>query len=196
MAMLIVHKPWSDSKPRRRSGPKEWIDEFLEFIQQDECPEFVKLEFARVKERAQSKRPEAVASEECYDDENRADIDDDVKDLLSIITTKTMASDPFFNVNDYKINRGLHYDWSQRTTVSTNRCHEAVSSARNHLSPKLYTRIYNADARASVSYIQISRIYNLDARASVSCIQIHSLRRTLYTQNHDKSRIVNNHKSN
>ena len=46
----------------------EWIEEFLEFIQSDKCPEMVKQEYARVKERAESKRPpEAVASEESYD---------------------------------------------------------------------------------------------------------------------------------
>ena len=117
-SVLIVHEPWGDDKPKRRNGPQEWIDEFQDFVQLDECPEFVKLEYARVKERARSKRPEAVASEECYDDELRADVDDEVKDLLSIITSKTTSSDPFLNVNDFKINRGLHNDWSERITVS------------------------------------------------------------------------------
>lgn len=117
-SVLIVHKPWGDNKPKKRDGAKEWITEFEEFVQLDECPEFVKLEYARVKERAQSKRPEAVAGEECYDDEVKADVDDEVKDLLSIITTKTISSDPFLNVNEFKINRGLHHNWSQRTSVS------------------------------------------------------------------------------
>lgn len=124
-SVLIVHKPWGDNKPRRRNGPTEWIEEFEEFVQLDECPEFVKLEYARVKERARSKRPEAVASEECYDDEFRADVDDEVKDLLSIITAKTMSNDPFLNVDDFKINRGLHYNWSERTMVSQSGSNES-----------------------------------------------------------------------
>lgn len=127
-SVLIVHKPWGDDKPRKRSGPKEWINEFEEFVQLDECPEFVKLEYARVKERARSKRPEAVASEECYDDEFRADVDDEVNDLLSIITTKTMSNDPFLNVSDFKINRGLHHDWSERTTVSQPASFESIQN--------------------------------------------------------------------
>lgn len=118
-AVLIVHKPWGDNKPKRRSNDVAWIEEFLEFVKEDDCPCCVKLEFARVKERHESKRPrEAVASEENYDNHESADVDDCVKDLLNIIATQTLSNDPFLNVNDYKINRGLHYDWSQRKTVS------------------------------------------------------------------------------
>ena len=118
MATLIVHKPWQGSKPRTRNGDSEWIEEFLEFVQSDECPEMVKQEYARVKERAESKRPpEAVATEESYDWETTAEMDDAVKDLLNIISTQTTANDPFFDVNGVKIDRGLNYEWSKRVTV-------------------------------------------------------------------------------
>lgn len=120
MAVLIVHKPWGDKAPKRRSSKKAWVEEFLEFITLDDCPEYVKLEFARVKERHESKRPpEAVAAEECYDQETSVDADDTIKDLLSIIATQTATNDPFMNMSNHKINRGLHYDWSQRITVSS-----------------------------------------------------------------------------
>lgn len=119
MAVLVVHKPWGDKAPKRRSSKQAWVEEFLEFIALDDCPDFVKLEFARVKERHESKRPpEAVAAEECYDQDASVEADDTIKDLLSIIATQTTTNDPFMKMNDQKINRGLHYDWSQRTTVS------------------------------------------------------------------------------
>lgn len=118
MSSLIVHKPWQGEKPKRRNGDKEWIDEFLHFLQQSSCPEMLKQEFARVKERHESKRPpEAVASEECYDYETTADVDDTVKDLLSIVATQSLVNDPFLNVSGVKIDRGLQYDWSQRVKV-------------------------------------------------------------------------------
>ena len=73
-----------------------------------------------MKERAESKRPpEAVASEESYDWEARAEMDEAVKDLLSIISTQTTTNDPFFDVNGVKIDRGLNYEWSKRETVRT-----------------------------------------------------------------------------
>lgn len=122
MAVLIVHKPWRDSKPKKRNGDQEWIDEFLEFVEHEDCPQTVKLEYARVKERSESNRPpEATASEECYDFESTAEVDDAVKDLLSIVATQTMTSDPYFDIHNIRINRGLNYDWSQRVKVSRQR---------------------------------------------------------------------------
>ena len=80
----------STSLMTRKHGDQEWIDEFLDFVANDDCPQTVKLEYARVKERSESKRPpEATASEECYDYESTADVDDAVKDLLSIVATQT-----------------------------------------------------------------------------------------------------------
>ena len=118
MATLIVHKPWQGSKPKKRDGDNEWIEEFLEFVKSDICPELVKQEYARVKERAESKRPpEAVATEESYDWETTAEMDDSVKDLLNIISTQTTTNDPFFDLNGVKIDRGLNYEWSKRVTV-------------------------------------------------------------------------------
>ena len=71
-------------------------------------------------ERSESKRPpEATASEECYDYESTADVDDAVKDLLSIVATQTMTNDPFFDIHNVRINRGLNCDWSQRVKVSS-----------------------------------------------------------------------------
>jgi len=123
MATLIVHKPWQGSKPRKRDGDNEWIEEFLVFVESDNCPEMVKQEYARVKERAESKRPpEAVATEETYDWETTAEVDDAVKDLLNIIATQTATNDPFLNVSGIKIDRGLDYDWSTRVTVRKETC--------------------------------------------------------------------------
>ena len=119
MAVLLVHKPWGDKAPKRRSSKQAWVEEFLEFITLDDCPDCVKLEFGRVKERHESKRPpEAIAAEECYDQNTSVEADDTIKDLLCIIATQTTTNDPFMKMNDHKINRGLHHDWSQRTTVS------------------------------------------------------------------------------
>jgi hypothetical protein len=139
MSTLIVHKPWGDEKPKTRESNQAWIDEFLEFIQQSNCPETVKLEYARIKERSESKRqPEATTAEECFDNETTADTDDTVKDLLNIITTQTMSNDPFLNINEKKINRGLTYNWSQRTTVSKKKIMLGQRpDHRNHNSPAL-----------------------------------------------------------
>jgi hypothetical protein len=116
--VLLVHKPWKSATPPRLSDA-EWISSFLAFVKSDDCPKSVALEYARVKERHRRRRPaEAVASEECYDAEVRADIDGDTRDILSLITTHSRASDPFFSVNDHQFNRGLNYDWSIRHLVS------------------------------------------------------------------------------
>jgi len=119
MSVLIVHKPWENGMPKRRRDANEWIEEFLSFVQSAACPKFVKLEYARVKERAESKRPvEVVGAEECYDYETQADVDEETKDILSIVSTQTKENDPFFSVNEHKVDRGLNYDWSERQEVS------------------------------------------------------------------------------
>ena len=117
MAVLIVYKPWKGKAPPMLTD-QQWIDQFYDFIVSDDCPNSVKLEYARVKERHDSKRPEeAVASEECYDNDVQANIDTETRDILSIITNHSRASDPYFTVQDYNFNRGLNYDWSIRHLV-------------------------------------------------------------------------------
>ena len=118
MATLLVYKPWAGKTLSRRSD-KQWIEDFIEFVNSDDCPRGVALEFARVKDRYESKRPEeAVATEECYDSEPRAEMDDETKDILSIVRTQCRPTDPFFSINDYQFDRGLTYDWSVRKMVS------------------------------------------------------------------------------
>lgn len=119
MAVLIVYKPWGASSPPQRSN-EEMVSDFLQFIESTECPVHVSLEYARVKERVLSKRPEAFSSEECYDREIQPDMDRATQEMLSIVTNVTHSTDPFFSISDHSFDRGLNYDWSQRMVpVST-----------------------------------------------------------------------------
>lgn len=114
MATLLVHKPWGGADPPRLPDEK-WISEFVDFVASDECPAEVIMEYSRVKERFNSKRPpEAVAADECYDRELQPDMDEDTKDILSIVTNMSVATDPFLSVNDHRFDKGLSYSWSTR----------------------------------------------------------------------------------
>lgn len=118
MATLLVYKPWASSTPPCLSDT-QWLDEFRTFVASPECPKSVALEYARVKERYESKRPEeAVATEECYDRDINVDMDETTKDILGIITRHTASTDPYFTMQDYRFERGLSYDWSKRFLVS------------------------------------------------------------------------------
>ena len=118
MAVLLVHQPWANASPPRLSD-EQWIARFQEFITSPQCPKGVALEYARVKERHMSKRPEeVVATEECYDTEIRANMDDRTKDILSIVTNHSRPSDPYFSMKDHRFDRGLNYDWSAQHWVS------------------------------------------------------------------------------
>lgn len=115
MATLLVHKPWGSCSPPLRTDT-EWIKDFNDFVKSDTCPQEVVMEYHRVKERHESKRPpEAVAAEECYDTEIQPDMDEKTKDLMSIVTNLSLTTDPFLSLNDHQFDRGFNYDWSQRT---------------------------------------------------------------------------------
>ena len=114
MATLLVHKPWRSEVPPHRTD-QQMIDEFNEFVKSPSCPKEVVAEYSRVKERHESKRlPEAIASEECYDNEMTADMDDDTRDILGIVTNMAVSTDPFFKINDQRFDRGLTHDWGKR----------------------------------------------------------------------------------
>lgn len=122
-ATLLVHQPWGASSPPLRTD-EQWISDFNNFLKSESCPKEVLLEYHRVKERYESKRPpEATAAEECYDRELQPDMDEQTKDILSIVTNLSVPSDPFLSVNDHQFDRGLTYDWSQRIKpVSMHAC--------------------------------------------------------------------------
>ena len=114
MHTLLVHQPWGASFPPVRTED-QWISDFNEFVNSNKCPKEVLLEYHRVKERHESKRPpETTASDECYDREIQPDMDEQTKDILSIVTSTSLPTDPFFSVNDQQFDKGLGYDWSQR----------------------------------------------------------------------------------
>jgi len=114
MATLIVHKPWKASKPPKLSD-EEWIDQFKMFIQTDECPLAVKIEYARVKERTIRRRnAEPVATDECYDNEDNHEMDAETRDIINIVTHLTRPTDPFFTVDDVQFDKGLNYNWGSR----------------------------------------------------------------------------------
>lgn len=131
MATLIVHKPWCGPHPPKMSD-NQWISEFKAFVESPTCPTEVVLEYTRVKERWESKRPEAVATEECFDREVQPDMDDETRDILGIVTNMTVSSDPFLTLNDYKFDRGLSYDWSTRVNkVRQNEYTSTLSTVSN-----------------------------------------------------------------
>ena len=118
MSILLVHKPWAAPSPPLLDDA-EWINLFNVFVNSDECPTAVKLEYARIKDRYETKQPdETVATEECYDNEVNASMDDVTRDILGIVTNNSRTSDPFLTVNDHQFDRGLQYDWTERHIVS------------------------------------------------------------------------------
>lgn len=125
MATLLVHKPWGAEMPPHRTD-QQMIDEFNEFVKDPSCPKEVIAEYSRVKERYESRRTsEAVATEECYDNEMNINMDGETKDILGIVTNIAVTTDPFLNVNEHTFDKGLTYDWSQKIhLVST---HNIVS---------------------------------------------------------------------
>ena len=139
MATLLVHKPWGGSQPPRLPDEK-WISDFKEFVACPGCPAEVTMEYARVKERWQSKRPqEAVAGDECYDREVQPDMDEETKDILSIITNVSIASDPFLSVNDHRFDKGLSYSWSTR--------HDPVSHSQCAVCSSFHVQFFDTDER-------------------------------------------------
>ena len=121
-AVLLVHKPWANFSPPKLTD-MQWLDEFNSFITSPDCPQSVALEYARVKERYLSKRPdEAIATEECYRDNSdlQSDFDEATRDILGIVTNNSAPTDPYFCVNDFHLDKGLNYNWSKRVLVSGN----------------------------------------------------------------------------
>jgi len=116
-------KDEQETSPRSMIRPPCWnrlVDYNAELVQSiwEDC---ISLDVPLDDPSESNRPPEATASEECYDFESTAEVDDAVKDLLSIVATQTMTSDPYFDIHNIRINRGLNYDWSQRVKVSRQR---------------------------------------------------------------------------
>ena len=138
-ATLLVHKPWAATSPPYLNE-EEWIEQFKAFIASPQCPKSIVLEYIRVKERYESKRPtEAVATEECYDWEAQTDVDQDTKDMLGIITNHSRPSDPYYTIGDYTFELGLNYDWSTRVIVSNKKANSVPVSS---ISPELLSIMF------------------------------------------------------
>ena len=69
-------------------------------------------------ERAQSEETPhsepTAEDEECYDYEAHGDMDDETRDILNLVKTNAVSNDPGVTIGDFKFDRGLNYDWSQR----------------------------------------------------------------------------------
>ena len=112
---LLIHRPWMGPHPPSSTSGSSVVVEFNKFIRSAQCPRSVLLAYTRVKDRFYSKRdPEAVQSEECYDNGDVAAMDDETRDILSIVRTTTTTSDPTMDLGGYKMDKGLNYDWSER----------------------------------------------------------------------------------
>ena len=112
---LLVHRPWKATTPPRISK-EQWIQEFNQFLDDPECPQSVKIAYTRVRERKIKKRQcePTAEDEECYDHEAHGDVDDETRDILNLVKTNAMGNDPELNVGDFKFDRGINYNWSQR----------------------------------------------------------------------------------
>ena len=112
---LLVHKPWGAPSPLRRTKD-EWIQDFNNFINDPDCPKSVKIAYTRVKERKLKKRQcePTAEDEECFDYEAHGDMDDETRDILTLVKTNAQGNDPELNIDDYKFDRGLTYDWGER----------------------------------------------------------------------------------
>ena len=114
---LLVHRPWRASTPPRLSK-EQWIKEFNNFLSDSCCPQSVKIAHARVRERKvkkETRHSEPTAEdEECYDYEAHGDMDDETRDILNLVKTNAVSNDPGVTIGDFKFDRGLNYDWSQR----------------------------------------------------------------------------------
>ena len=141
---ILTHMPWDDSRKPTYEG--KWIEKFNEFIQSSDCPTSVKVAYARVKERHLKKTTfvEPTASEECYDYESTTGMDEETKDLLSLVSTFTKSMNPEIAIEGFSMNRGINYDWSSRTNkvrkitiVIYHRKHpNVVQISSNNISPQ------------------------------------------------------------
>ena len=49
-----------------------------------------------------------------HDYEAHGDMDDETRDILNLVKTNAVSNDPGVTIGDFKFDRGLNYDWSQR----------------------------------------------------------------------------------
>lgn len=112
---LLVHKPWKAPSPPRRTKD-EWIQDFNDFVNSPDCPKSVKIAHTRVKERKLKKRQcePTAEDEECFDYEAYGDMDDETRDILTLVKTNAQGNDPELSIDDFKFDRGLTYDWGAR----------------------------------------------------------------------------------
>ena len=57
------------------------------------------------------------------DYEAHGDMDDETRDILNLVKTNAVSNDPGVTIGDFKFDRGLNYDWSQRECSPCKRRH-------------------------------------------------------------------------
>ena len=108
---ILTHMPWDDKRKPTYEG--KWIEKFNDFIKSSECPTSVKIAYALAKDRYVKKMTyvEPTAKEEHCDFEATAKMDDETKDILSLVSTFTQSTSPEVAINGFSKDHGLNYAW-------------------------------------------------------------------------------------
>ena len=117
-SVLLIHKPWwGDDHP---SEDGKWVADFTDFLQTQDCPVSVKVNFERAKQKFERKQTHA----ECVAGEIDSDVDDDdddednlgglMQDILDVHNSLSVSTKTDLSYKGSTFDCGLNYDWSKR----------------------------------------------------------------------------------
>ena len=117
--MLLLHKPWSASRPLNMRNKATTIETFKQMLHNRTVPTSVTTEYMRAVRYAQEKRIELVAKTGVIQaDVNMDELDNDEKDqYLSYLHSNQFTfgrTEPVLN-GDNVVDIGLEHDWSERS---------------------------------------------------------------------------------
>ena len=113
-SMLYIYKPWSKMNP---IPDKNYKKQFETFLEQDDCPVELKIINQREKERQQHRQPTSRDGEGDY--QNAPDTEDTpINDILHLAGLFNRSMDEQGELHGTKVNKGLHYKWDRRVSLS------------------------------------------------------------------------------
>ena len=115
-SVLLIHVPWIGNF---KSKDRDFVSDFLEYIEDSECPNYVRIPYERAKHREQKteKFKEPVAKQ-MVDYGSFSMVDSDLKEAIELSSTIAVPADAF-DEGDEDLDFGVDYDWtSQKVEVS------------------------------------------------------------------------------
>ena len=66
-------------------------------------------------------------------------MDDETRDILTLVKTNAQGNDPELNIDDYKFDRGLTYDWGERVFPQRDALLEGGTWLREEILAHIFT---------------------------------------------------------